>query len=186
MTVQRFSADFLAGLSGDALRSPRGRSHSNVHTSYQDPCQRFFNAIGMTSYIRPHRHALDPKPETLIAVKGLFALLIFEQGGEIREIVCFGTERYGDGRIDVGAEIPSDTWHTVIALEAHGVLFELKAGPFEPGSAKEPAPWAPEEGTAAAQPYLDELRARARGSLSRYSCSRVDRPLVAGSIQQDL
>lgn len=166
MTIQRFSAGFLVSLSEAAKRSARARHHSNIHTSYQDPCQRLFNAIGVDSYIRPHRHVLDPKFETLIAVKGLFALVIFEDDGRIREIVRIGTERDGDS-VDVGVELPPGTWHTIIALESDAVLLELKAGPFEPAMAKDAAPWAPEEGTEEGRRYFEELRALAHGLSSR-------------------
>jgi len=38
------------------------------------------------------------------------------------------------------------------------VLFEAKAGPFDPGAAKEFAGWAPEEGSPEAISYLCWLR----------------------------
>lgn len=164
MTIKRLSAGLLSELNEDAKRSPRARQHRNIHTSYQDPCQRLLNAIGMDSYIRPHRHASDPKAETLIAVKGLFALMTFEDNGAIREIVRLGTERYAcDGCVDVGVELSPGTWHTIVALESDAVLLELKAGPFDPSAAKEVARWAPEEGTIDAKQYLEKLRALAHG-----------------------
>lgn len=119
------------------------------------------NAIGMDSYIRPHRHARDPKAETLIAVRGLFALVIFDDLGNVQEIVRFGSERFADSdALSVGVDLTPGIWHTIIALEPGSVLLELKAGPFNPNSAKEPAPWAPEEGTEAGTRYLAELRAK--------------------------
>lgn len=168
MTIKRLSASLLADLSGEAQRSPRARQHLNIHSSYQEPCQRLLNAIGPESYIRPHRHAADPKSETLVALRGSFVVVTFEQDGAIREIIRLGTERYGaDEPVDVGVELSPDTWHTVIALEAGTVLLELKAGPFDPGAAKELAPWAPAEGTPAARAYFDNLRTRALELSSR-------------------
>jgi cupin fold WbuC family metalloprotein len=168
MTIKHFSTGLLSELNEDAKKSPRARQHRNIHSSYEDPCQRLLNAIGMDSYIRPHRHASDPKTETLIAVKGLFALVTFEEDGAIREIVRLGTERYaGDGRVDVGVELSPGTWHTIVALEADAVLLELKAGPFNPGAAKEVALWAPDEGTAEGRRYFEKLRALAHGLSSR-------------------
>lgn len=159
MTVLRFSPDYVAALVSDAAKSPRLRQHRNIHTSYEDPCQRFLNAIGVDSYIRPHRHSLDPKAETLVAVRGLFALVTFDDGGGILEIIRFGTEKYGAPTgLNVGVELPPGTWHTIIALEPDSVLLELKAGPFDPNAAKEPAPWAPEEQTPVGRAYLGELR----------------------------
>jgi cupin fold WbuC family metalloprotein len=58
-----FGSEYLDELSGLAKVSPRLRQHRNIHTSYDDPCQRLFNAIEPESYIRPHRHAADPRDE---------------------------------------------------------------------------------------------------------------------------
>lgn len=113
----------------------------------------------MESYIRPHRHALDPKSECLVAVRGLFALLAFDDAGNVVETVRFGTEKYGQTeQLSVGVELPPGTWHTIIAQVPDSVLLELKAGPFDPTLAKEWAPWAPDEGAIEAQPYLSNLR----------------------------
>jgi cupin fold WbuC family metalloprotein len=142
-----------------AQQASRARQHLNIHQSFDDSCQRLLNAIGVSSYIRPHRHAIDPKVESLIAVKGLFALIIFSEDGEIAEIINFGSEkfdcRYAHG---VGVELAPRVWHTVVALSDSAVLLEVKAGPFNPELAKELAPWAPEEGTDAGVIYLNSLK----------------------------
>lgn len=159
MTIQRLSNNYLASLIEEASRSSRSRQHRNIHASYEDPCQRFMNAIGLDSYIRPHRHALDPKAETLIAVRGLFALVIFDDTGAIQEVIRFGTERYNDtSDFSVGMDLSPGVWHTIVALQPGSVLLELKAGPFNPNAAKEPAPWAPEEQSSECYNYLQYLR----------------------------
>ena len=146
-------------LFNEATQSPRQRQHRNIHSSYDDPCQRLVNAIGINSYIRPHRHLIDPKNETLIALQGLFALLTFDNQGRIREIIRFGTEAHlGIDVLSVGVDIPPDIWHSVIALSSNSILMELKAGPFRPYSAKELASWAPEEGSPESIEYLQNLK----------------------------
>jgi len=160
MTTRRLSWELLAALVEEAAQSSRRRQHLNIHWDYADPCQRLLNAIGVDSYIRPHRHALDPKAECLVAVRGLFALVTFDEDGSIREVVRFGTEGHGPAEVlAVGVELSAGTWHTVIALVPGAVLLELKAGPFDPNAAKEPASWAPEEGSPHATLYLEGLRA---------------------------
>ena len=159
MTLVRISQGLLDGLLRKAAEAPRRRQHLNLHTSYADPCQRLLNAIELDSYIRPHRHALDPKAECLVAVRGKFALITFDDRGSPGHVVRFGTELHGrDGQFDIGVEVPAATWHTVIALVPGSVLLEVKAGPFNPDAAKEPAPWAPEEHSVAADDYFQTLR----------------------------
>ncbi len=151
-----FHADFLSNLIADARQSSRKRQHRNIHDSYADPCQRLFNAIEPGSYIRPHRHASDPRHELLIAVRGLMALVTFDEQGNVTSSVRFGVDRNRES-LAVGAEVTANTWHTVIALEPGCVLLEVKAGPFDPNQPKDLATWAPKEGSSAASEYLDDL-----------------------------
>lgn len=114
------------------------------------------NAVGEDSYIRPHRHSLDPKDECLVAIKGKFALIAFDDDGNIDRIIHFGTEKYPE--CSAGVELPAGLWHTVVAMVPEAILLELKAGPFRSDAAKEPAPWAPAEGSVEAADYLERLR----------------------------
>lgn len=151
-----FSADYLNELTAKAQDNPRKRQHLNIHESYRDPCQRLLNAIEPGSYIRPHRHATDLRDELLVAVRGSMALVTFDDQGKVTGVVRFGGNRNGAGPT-VGAEVPANTWHTVIALESGCVLLEVKAGPFDPNRPKDLAVWAPDEGTEAANDYLSQL-----------------------------
>ncbi len=155
-----FSADYLNELTAQAQGSPRKRQHRNIHQSYQDPCQRLFNAIEPGSYIRPHRHVSDPRDELLVAVRGLMALVMFDEQGVVTGVVRFGSEKHGHDTA-VGVEVLANTWHTVIALEAGSLLLEVKAGPFDPNQPKDLAPWAPQEGSPMALDYLSQLIERA-------------------------
>ena len=157
-----FNSEYLNELTSKAQCSPRKRQHRNIHESYADPSQRFFNAIEPDSYIAPHRHATDPKDELLIAVRGSMALVTFDEHGMVTEVVRFGADRNSDC-LAVGAEVSANTWHTVIALEPGCVLLEVKAGPFDPNLPKDMASWAPVENGPDAKQYLEELTSRIIG-----------------------
>jgi len=155
-----FDAQYLDSMTTLAKASSRRRQHRNVHQSYQDACQRLFNAIEPDSYIRPHRHSSDPRDELLIAVRGVMALVTFDDRGGVTGVQRFGTEKYGNS-IAVGVEVPANTWHTVVAMEPGCVLLEVKAGPFDPNQPKDLAAWAPAEGSELAKDYLRQLYRRA-------------------------
>lgn len=158
MTLIDFSAEWLDALTASAEQTDRGRRHHNVHRDFADPCQRLFNAIGMDSYIQPHRHLADPKTECLIAVRGKMALIAFDDDGHIIDIIIFGSGGSATSKLSAGVELSPEQWHTVIALERGSIVFEVKQGPFRPGAAKEFASWSPAEGTEGAIPYLADLR----------------------------
>lgn len=151
-----FSEDYLNGLTAQAQGNPRKRQHRNIHESYEEACQRLFNAIELGSYIRPHRHATDPRDELLIAIRGLMVLVTFDEQGMVTDAVRFGARRNG-ADFSAGVEVPAGTWHTVIALESGSILLEVKAGPFDPNQPKDLAPWAPDERSPAANDYLKQL-----------------------------
>jgi cupin fold WbuC family metalloprotein len=161
MDVINFSPEFLDALSQTAEQSSRQRQHKNIHQHYNEPCQRLFNAIGIDSYIRPHRHSIEPKDECLIAVRGCMALLVFDDIGQVQQIIRFGAQADESQQvIGVGVNLPAGVWHTVIAEMRGSILFEVKSGPFNPEQAKEYATWAPAENTPEAAEYLMELKHR--------------------------
>lgn len=157
-----FSVEYLDDLSSQAQGNRRKRQHRNIHENHQDPCQRLFNAIEPESYIRPHRHSADPRDELLIAIRGVMALVTFDEQGNVTGSLRFGSGKRSED-LAVGAEVPANTWHTVIALEPGCVLLEAKAGPFDPNQPKDLAPWAPDEGSATAQSYLSQLIEKMKG-----------------------
>lgn len=161
MDITNFSSEFLDLLSQSAEQSSRQRQHKNIHQHYNDPCQRLFNAIGIDSYIRPHRHSIDSKDECLIAVRGRMALLIFNDIGQVEQVIRFCAQtNEAQQAISVGVNLPAGVWHTVIAEMSGSILFEVKSGPFNPEQAKEYATWAPAENTPEAAKYLMELKHR--------------------------
>ena len=78
MRARVFTFDQFTGLHDQAKASPRLRQHLNIHASHEAPFQRLFIAFGLDSYVRPHRHHLVPKDETLIAVQGLLGVLVLK------------------------------------------------------------------------------------------------------------
>lgn len=151
-----YTNQYFNKLITSALFNNRLRQHSNIHESYEEPCQRFFNAINVGSYIRPHRHFTDYRDELLVAVSGQFALFTFECDGTISGAVILGTEKFQNSECMV-VEVPGNIWHTVLALEPGSVLLEIKAGPFNPQQPKDLALWAPDEDSELKNKYLSQL-----------------------------
>jgi cupin fold WbuC family metalloprotein len=154
--MKLFDSEYFQRLIGQAKNNSRGRQHCNIHHSYEEPCQRLFNAIEPGSYIRPHRHTKDPRDELLVAIRGKMAVFTFDDSGKVVRMVPLMAAA-GNFSTTVGVEVSSDVWHTVIALESGSILLEVKAGPFDPSQPKDLAPWAPEEGTIHSKKFLDLL-----------------------------
>lgn len=133
--------------------APRRRRNYNFHSDNGDPCHRLLNAMEPDSYIPPHCHADPAKDETILVLKGKFGLILFAPDGE-----TVGTTLLQAGGEALGVNIPHGRFHSLVALEAGSVFFESKAGPYQPLTAEEKAPWAPAEGDADATSYLGKLK----------------------------
>lgn len=157
--MQVIEAEQLDELSRRAQASPRLRMNHNFHASPDDPCQRLLNAIEPGSYVRPHRHRLQPKAELFVAVRGRMALLHFDQRGTLLAVVPLVA-----GGATAVAEVATGEWHTIVALERGSVFLEVKAGPYRPIDAEDFAEWAPAEGTAAATELLARWQGLGRGA----------------------
>lgn len=164
MSITAFSPDFLSDLSREATQSPRLRMNRNLHQSPAEVCQRLFNAIEPASYIRPHRHSQPAIVETIIAVRGAFLLVIFDDRGAILDTQRFGAgARAESAGLAAGVLVDEGCWHTVVSLEPGSVFFEAKPGPFDPTAPREFASWAPAEGSPDAPAWLAALRLGAEG-----------------------
>jgi cupin fold WbuC family metalloprotein len=150
--VKIISHKVLNQLSLEASGSERLRKNLNLHDDYGDPCQRLFIAMEPGTYVRPHRHTDPPKPECFMAVRGKLALLVFDGGGEVKQVIPFG-----DGCDTLAIDLPVGEWHSIIVLEPGTVFFETKPGPYVAMSDKDFASWSPEENSPEVGPYLSVL-----------------------------
>ena len=161
--VQVVDQHVLDVLTERARASPRLRQHQNLHGSYQDPCQRLLNAVEPGSYLQPKRDVSVPRGKLLVALRGCFALLQFDNNGSISGV----TEFAAGGAAGVAVEVVPTCWNTVVSMKTGSVLLEVRPGPFDPNHLGDFAPWAPEPGDAGAAEYLRRLQAIAEDAFRR-------------------
>jgi len=154
--IKYFGRDQLLQLGQDALISHRKRINFNLHESSADPIQRMVNVLEPGTYMCPHIHKDSSKREMFVLLHGRLLLCLFDNSGVIAEhFILDKTE----GMYLV--EIPVTMWHTLIPLAVHTTVFEIKDGPYDEGSDKIFAQWAPPEGSDDGQAYnkkiLDKL-----------------------------
>ena len=147
--VKIIGSDELDRLCQAAAASPRRRRNLNLHPVLEDPIQRLFNAMEPGTYVRPHRHARAEGWEVMLALRGAFAILVFDPSGTVLERVDLSPSR---GAFAI--EIPAYTWHTAVVLAPETLLFEVKPGPYSPVEDKDFADWAPQEGEGAAAAFV--------------------------------
>jgi len=160
----------VTGISGsliqqviDASRqSPRRRIIMPFHKSSDDRLQRMLNAIQPGSYIRPHRHVNPPKSESIVVLKGIICFVEFSESGDIGSVMVAGS-----ALPLLGIDIDATVYHTYFALEPDTVLFEVKPGPYDEGSDKQFAPWAPAEGSVGCREFAANIEELTKQSWSQ-------------------
>ncbi len=150
--IRLIDRKLLDEVCSEAGNSPRKRKNRNFHTTDSAPANRLLNAVEPGSYIAPHRHTDPTKDETLVALRGKFGLVQFDDAGKVVKTVLIEA-----GGEVCGVDIPHGTWHSLVALQTGSIFFEAKAGPFAPFTAEEKAPWAPQEHEAGAPDYLARM-----------------------------
>ena len=76
----------------------------------------------------------------------------FNDTGAIENFYQLASESF-----NFGVDIEPGIFHTFFAVAEDTVLFEVKPGPYEQGSDKDFAPWAPPESSKKAVEYLQNL-----------------------------
>jgi cupin fold WbuC family metalloprotein len=146
------SQKLLDELSQKAKIAPRKRLNHNFHDDLADPINRMLNALEPGTYLQPHKHEKPDKREVFIVLRGSLVVVFFDNTGNPTEFVLLDPKK-GNHAV----EIPVGAWHTLIALEAGSVVYEVKDGPYQPLSDKNFASWAPKEGDAGCEEYLKTL-----------------------------
>ena len=132
--------------------SPRKRIILPFHKLPSDKLHRMLNALQPSSYVQPHRHLDPPKAESIIVLKGAIIYVEFNNTGEIENFYQLSSESF-----NIGIDIEPGIFHTFFAVAEDTILFEVKSGPYEQGSDKDFASWAPTEGSESAIEYLSNL-----------------------------
>jgi len=146
----RYSKDLLQDIIKKARVAERKRFIYSLHKSNTE-LQRLLNAVEPDTYVCPHKHTHTP--EIFIRLRGRVALLTFDDSGEIKDKFILDEE-------NPGAEIPVNTWHSLVSLDRDSVLYLVMEGPYDEKTHKTFPKWAPRESTEDAIKYLKMLRKR--------------------------
>ncbi len=142
----------LDALSEKAKQSPRKRMNFNYHKQLDDTLQRMIHAMHRGTYVQPHKHEKPDKREAFVVLRGRIAVVEFDdEGNPVNQIILDRDTG------NFGVEIPSKTWHCLVALEDHSAVYEIKDGPYSPADDKNFAVWAPKEGDKGCEEYLENL-----------------------------
>jgi cupin fold WbuC family metalloprotein len=123
MHLKQLTDSMLDELSRQARNSPRKRANHNLHQNLNDPTQRLAIAMEPDTSVLPHRH--PHTWELLHSLRGRFVILYFDKTGMVIDRAELGSDCQM-------IENPAGMWHAVLSLDAGGIIFEVKHGPYKP------------------------------------------------------
>jgi len=138
-----------------AATTPRRRCRLCAHPGPDAAQQEMLIVMHGESYVRPHRHF--GKTETLTVLEGEAEALIFDEAGDIAQVLRMTP--YGQGG-RFFYRMPERVFHGLVFRTEWLVYLETTSGPFDPARS-EGAPWAPAEGAPEAPAYAAALARRA-------------------------
>ena len=139
-------------VSAIAQSSPRKRTNHNFHPELSDTLQRLLNAMEPGTYVQPHKHEDPDKDEAFIILQGKALVVEFDEKGNITNHIVLSPTNG-----NYGVEIRAKSYHSVIILEKGTVLYEVKHGPYQKLDDKCFARWAPKEGEAGTEEYINSI-----------------------------
>ena len=146
-----------------AGKSPTGRAQLSLsgELKEREPLQAIINAGQPESYMRPHKHENPDKTEIVVILQGKVALVYFNDQGQIYQAEILEV----NGSTRVVRTLPR-VWHTTVFLREDSIVLSAIQGPYDEGTHKQLAPWAPaEEDERAGQAYLQSIKEQIQNKL---------------------
>jgi len=146
------SKNDITFLKTKAFESPKKRARLCTHLDSSDRLHEMLIALGKDTYIQPHKHF--HKSESFHIIEGRLAIIIFDDYGNITEIVTMGDYLSGD---TFYYRLVGDYFHTVVVFSEYAVFHEATNGPFNSEDTIY-AVWAPRENqNEAKMVYMDSI-----------------------------
>lgn len=161
-TIVRLGPGEMAFLKKQALSNERGRARICAHRTTDDPLHEMLLAISAASYIHPHKHS--GKSESFLVLEGAVDVVVFEDSGEIAEIVELGDPSTGKSFY---YRLADSVYHTLLIHGDLLILHEVTNGPFRRDEATFADFAPPESEQADASRYMVELKRVVAARLGR-------------------
>lgn len=138
-SIIKVSGSDIALLKKQALITQRKRIRLCTHKSIDDEIHEMLIVHVRDTYIRPHKHL--SKPESFHVIEGRADVIIFDDNGNLIEVIQMG--EYASG-LPFYYRLPEPLFHTLLIQSDILVFHEITKGPFK-RSDTIIAPWAPDD-----------------------------------------
>jgi len=124
-TIVKMGPAEIAFVKAQAAANQRQRARICAHKANDDALHEMVIGISAKSYIHPHRHF--GKSESFHIIDGLVDVVVFDDEGEIVEIIELGDARSGR---NFYYRLSESAYHTLLIRTDFLVVHEVTNGPF--------------------------------------------------------
>ncbi len=160
-SIIKVDSEDIEYLKKRANQNQRKRIRLCAHKDVDDKLHEMLIVHGKDAYIRPHKHLT--KCESFHVIEGSADVIIFDDAGDVTEIIHMGNYYRGDRFY---YRLSEPCYHTLLIRSEFLVFREAANGPFRREDTLV-APWAPDENDGAARDkFMNQLSRTAENFLS--------------------
>lgn len=124
--IARITPDLIENLCSLAASSERGKSIALIHSDESDHVQEMLIALAPRTFV--DRHCTNNQSESIFVIRGLLAMALFSENGEIAETLTLANNK---GSSLCGLRLPTRQWQAYLTGEGITVIHEIACGPFK-------------------------------------------------------
>lgn len=124
--IARIAPDLIENLCSLAVSSERGKSVALIHGDESDHVQEMLIALAPRTFV--DRHCTNNQSESIFVIRGLLAMALFSENGEIVETLTLANNK---GSSLFGLRLPTRQWQAYLTGAETTVIHEIACGPFK-------------------------------------------------------
>ncbi|MFM8943313.1 MAG: WbuC family cupin fold metalloprotein [Acidimicrobiaceae bacterium] len=124
--IARVTPDLIENLCSLAASSERGKSIALIHSDESDQVQEMLIALAPRTFV--DRHCTNNQSESIFVIRGLLAMALFSENGEIAETLTLANNQ---GSSLFGLRLPTRQWQAYLTGAEVTVIHEIACGPFK-------------------------------------------------------
>ena len=124
--IAKIASSLIDNLCSLAVSSERGKSVALLHRDESDHVQELLIALAPRTFV--DRHCTNNQSESVFVIKGLLAMALFSESGEIFETLTLANNKESSL---LGIRLPSRQWQAYLTGTEITVIHEIACGPFK-------------------------------------------------------
>ena len=129
--IAKVSLELIDDLCSLAVSDDRRKSLALLHSDENDQVQEMLIALAPRTFV--DRHCTNNQSESMFVIKGLLAMAIFAENGEVDEVLTLANNQKSNL---FGLRLSKKQWVAYMTGDEVTVIHEIACGPFKPANSE--------------------------------------------------